>query len=64
MNHPLRLIAIGFVLVVVGFLIPILIVSQVIPSTYFLNFFAYIASFVGLMLGIVGAATYARLNKK
>jgi len=39
-------------------------VLHVIQSTFFLNFFSYGASMVGLILGIIGASQYARLKKK
>ncbi len=61
---PLQLILIGFALMVVGVVLPLLMVIHVIESTFFLNFFSYTASLVGLILGISGAAMYARLKKK
>jgi hypothetical protein len=33
-------------------------------STFFLNFFSYTASLVGLILGIIGSAMYVRQEKK
>lgn len=50
---------IGFVLVLLGFLLPLLIVIKVLESTFFLNFFSFIVSVVGLFLGLIGAAQYA-----
>ncbi|MGQ9710630.1 MAG: hypothetical protein ACUVXE_09205 [Anaerolineae bacterium] len=35
-------------------------VIHVIPSTFFLNFFSYIASVLGLFLGIWGMVLYAK----
>jgi len=58
------LLIIGFLLVFIGFLLPALMVLRVIESTFFLNFFAYAASISGLMLGIIGAAIYTRINRK
>ena len=57
---PWSLILIGFVLVVIGVVLPFLMVIRAIPSTFFLNFFAYGASLTGLFLGIIGASTYMR----
>ena len=57
---PKILILIGFVLVLAGAVIPWLIVLRVIPSTMFLNFFAFTASMVGIFLGMIGGATYVR----
>jgi len=53
-------IVIGFVLVMLGAVLPFLIVLQVIESTFFLNFFAYGASVAGLFLGFIGASLYVR----
>ena len=51
-------ILIGFVLVFLGFLLPLLMVIKVLESTYFLNFFSFTASIVGLFMGLMGAAQY------
>lgn len=59
-----RLILIGFFLVLAGAVLPFLMVTRVLPSTFFLNFFSFGATMVGLLLGTVGAATYVRLNKR
>ncbi len=61
---PWRLIVLGFVLVMAGWILPFLMVIHWIPSTLFLNFFAYIASVLGLFLGIWGAALYAQSRRK
>jgi len=64
-SSPWKLIALGFALVMAGWIFPFLMVLHVIPSTFFLNFLSYIASVMGLFLGIWGAALYARsrMNK-
>jgi uncharacterized membrane protein len=54
------LILIGFVLVLLGAILPFLMVMKILPSTIFLNFFSYIASMVGLFLGIIGSAFLIR----
>ncbi len=60
---PLQMIAIGGILVVVGLVLPLLMVLRVIPASFALCFFSYAASVVGLVLGIVGSALYARLHR-
>jgi len=62
MNSPRYVIyiLIGFLLVLLGAVLPFLIVMQVIESTFFLNFLAYGASMVGLVLGLIGATLYVR----
>jgi hypothetical protein len=61
---PVGLIVIGFVLSLTGAVLPFLMVIHVIPSTFFLNFFSYGASLVGLFLGIIGASYYIREKRK
>jgi hypothetical protein len=55
---PRILLGIGFGLLVIGVLLPLLMVMRILPSTFFLNFFAFGSSFLGLMLGIIGSVTY------
>jgi hypothetical protein len=62
--HPKRLILIGFFLVLAGAVLPFLMVIQVLESTFFLNFFSFGATMAGLLLGMVGAATYVRIKKE
>jgi amino acid transporter len=60
--HPKYFILVGFGLVLLGVILPILMVLQVIRSTFFLNFVAFISSVLGLFLGILGAAYYTRMK--
>ncbi len=53
-----RLIAIGFVLVLIGAALPFVIVIQLVESTFFLNFLAFAASIVGIFLGVIGTAMH------
>jgi hypothetical protein len=62
--RPWSLILIGFLLSVSGVVLPFLMVMHAIPSTFFLNFFSYLASFIGLVLGIIGASLYVRTHRK
>jgi len=58
------IILIGFVLVLLGVVLPFLIVIKVLASTFFLNFFSFTASVAGLFLGLIGAAYYVREHRK
>lgn len=51
-----KLIAIGFVLVLIGAVLPFVIVIRLLPSTFFLNFIAFAASTAGIFLGVIGVA--------
>lgn len=57
-TDPKYLFGGGCLLLIIGWVIPVLMVMQMLQSTFFLNFIAYIASFLGLMLGFVGAINY------
>jgi hypothetical protein len=61
--HPKHLLVFGFLLVVFGFLAPLLMVGHVIETSFFLGFVSYGASVAGLLLGMLGAASYSRANK-
>jgi len=57
--NPRYIILTGFILVFLGFLLPLLMVMKVIESTFFLNFFSFIASMFGVILGLIGSAQIA-----
>ena len=61
---PWGLILIGFLFVVLGMVLPFLMVIRMIPSTFFLNFFSYGISLIGLFLGIIGASQYVGRRDK
>ncbi len=60
---PRALLGIAFLLLIIGVLLPFLMVLQILQSTFFWNFFAFGASFLGLMLGIVGAVSLMKRHK-
>jgi hypothetical protein len=51
----LQYILMGFVLVVVGAVVPFLMVTHVITLSFLLSILAYSASVIGLFLGVFGA---------
>jgi hypothetical protein len=63
-SHPRAIILIGFVLVLLGAVLPFLMVLRIIEPTFPLSFFSFGASVAGLFLGLVGAAYYIRGNRK
>lgn len=60
---PIGLILIGFVLVLVGFLIPFLNVLDILPTSFLLSFFGYFASIGGIILGMIGIAFFIRRDR-
>jgi hypothetical protein len=59
-----RLLVIGFVLVLIGAVLPFLIVIRLVESTFLLNGIAMVASTVGIFLGVIGTAMYVGNKKK
>jgi len=41
-----------------------MMVLQILPSTFFLNFFSWGTSVAGLAIGTIGFAMYTRLRRK
>ena len=60
---PRAIIAIGFVLVLLGFVVPFLMVAGFIKSSLALSFASYAASTAGVFLGLIGGALYIRSEK-
>ena len=56
--QPVSLILIGFLLSILGFALPLMMMVHVVTSTLPLNFLAFGASVSGLAFGISGAASY------
>jgi hypothetical protein len=52
--HGFQYILLGFVLVVMGAVIPFLMVLQVITLSFWLSFLGYSASVIGLFIGMLG----------
>lgn len=55
-KHPRSLIVIGFLLTLSGAVLPFLMVIKVLESTFFLNFFAFTAQVLGIIVGMIGIA--------
>ena len=61
---PKILLGVGFLLLVIGVVLPFLMVLNYIPSTFFLDFFSYAASFLGLIVGMIGAMSLIVRSRK
>jgi hypothetical protein len=62
--QPRNMIWLGFFLVLAGFVLPMLMVLRVIQPTFAVSFLSFAASIAGLVLGLIGAAYYARSGKR
>lgn len=63
-TQPVRLILIGFFLVLFGFVGPLLMVIGVVETSFAFSFLSHAASVSGLLLGVIGTAMYAGTRKK
>lgn len=61
---PVRMLILGFILVIAGVVLPFLMVMQVLESTLFLNFFSYTISLLGVIFGGFGATGLVRYNRR
>jgi membrane protein implicated in regulation of membrane protease activity len=59
LNSPKILLWSGIVCVLLGFILPFLIVIKIIENTFALSFFIYILQIVGMILGVMAAASLA-----
>ena len=64
MNSPRFFFILGSILLLIGWVIPLLILMHVIPSTFVSNFIGWSASVSGLFLGFLGGATWVKMNRE
>lgn len=62
--NPLIILGAGFILLLLGFILPLLMVLQKIESTFFLNFFSYAAMTLGLFLGFIGSISISARRRR
>jgi len=60
---PLGMIIMGLIGMVIGIVVPLFMLLKMIPTGFILSFFSYGASFLGLMLAIIGLSMYVRQNR-
>ena len=58
-----HMIIVGFVLLLAGAVLPLLMVVKIIPSTYFLNFLAFACSLAGMVLGFLGLFSAVKIRR-
>ncbi len=59
----LKLLVIGLIAMVLGVILPFLMLIDLIPSTFFLNFLAFTISVGGLFTGIIGIGMYVNFKR-
>ena len=63
-TSPRLILFVGFLLVLVGAILPFLMLLQVFPASFWLGALSYTATILGLFLGLIGAASYVQLNRR
>lgn len=63
MISPRFFFILGSILLFIGWIIPLLIIMRMVPSTFALNFLAWSASVAGLFLGFMGGAMWVKINR-
>jgi len=58
MAKSFNMIIVGFILLVTGVVVPLLMVTGVLESTFLWNTVAIVAQIAGLILGLVGIGIY------
>jgi len=54
---------IGGILLTLGAVLPLLMVIEMVKSTFFLNFLSYGMSLVGMVMGMSGVFTYIKVKR-
>ena len=62
--NPKRLILIGFILLLIGAVLPFLMILNVVETSFLLSFISHGAQISGLFLGTLGAFSYARTDRR
>jgi hypothetical protein len=63
-SEPVRIILLGFLLVVFGFVLAVLMVIETVKTSFLLGLISYLSSFGGLFLGMMGTALYVRDQRR
>ncbi|MBK7319324.1 hypothetical protein [Candidatus Villigracilis affinis] len=64
MKSPRFLLGLGLFLMLLGIALPFSMVIHVIESTFFVNFFSWASSVIGLALGMIGATFMAARRRE
>ena len=56
----IQLMLLGFIMLLGGFALPFLMISQLLEPTFLLILLAYLSSVGGLVIGVIGSALYIR----
>ena len=63
MTKSFNLMIVGFILLVIGAVLPLLMVTGALESTYFANGAAIVGQVAGLFLGLIGVGMHTARRK-
>jgi len=61
--QPWKMIVVGVCMMLVSIALPLLMILQLLQSTFFLNFLAYGLSVGGLFIGFIGMVSYVKIRR-
>lgn len=61
--QPWKIIVLAGGMMLVSILLPLLMILQVLESTFFLNFLAYGLSVAGMLIGFIGMVSLVRIRR-
>ncbi len=56
MRSPRFLLTLGLILMLLGFILPVLMVMRILPLGFFLSFLSWTSSVAGLFLSVIAVA--------
>ena len=62
-KNPEKLIWVGGVMVILGWVIPLLITMDYLPSTYFLNFLTFVFQVFGIIIAMLGFTSLVKARR-
>ncbi len=63
MRSPRFLLTLGLILMLLGFIIPLLMVMRILPLGFFLSFLSWASSVAGLFLSVIAVAYTVKLRR-
>jgi hypothetical protein len=63
-TSPYSILLIGFLLVLLGAVLPLLMLLQLFSASFWLGAISYTATISGLLLGLIGAASFVQLDRR
>jgi len=63
MRSPRFLLTLGLILMLLGFILPVLMVMRILPLGFFLSFLSWTSSVAGLFLSVIAVAYMVNFHR-